>query len=177
MLLATLVLPLWLAAASGLNPFDDPHARAVVLLFTRTDCPISNRYAPEIKRVAEAYSSQGVKFYLVYPDRDETPGGIDQHRAEYGYTMPAIQDPEHAWVSRAHATITPEAAVFVPVAGKPGWRLVYHGRIDDRYVDFGKSRPFPKVHDLQNAIDAALAGHTVTPAETKAIGCFIADLR
>jgi len=172
-LLASLVLFL---AAVNLQPLGDPSARAVVLLFTRTDCPISNRYAPEIKRVYEAYAKQGVQFYLVYPDRDETAAAIEKHRSEFGYPMPAVQDLAHEWVARAHASVTPEAAVFVP-AGKHEWRLVYHGRIDDRYIDFGKSRREPSVHDLQNAIDAALAGRKVAQAETKAIGCFIADLR
>jgi hypothetical protein len=177
-LLASLVI--FLAAAAP-QPLDDASARAVVLLFTRTDCPISNRYAPEVKRVYEAYASQGVRFYLVYPDRDETIAAIEKHRSEFGYPMAAIQDPSHLWVARAQAKVTPEVAVFVPSTiasnAKRDWRLVYHGRIDDRYIDFGKSRREPSVHDLQNAIDAALAGRTIKPAETKAIGCFIADLR
>ena len=69
--------------------------------------------------------------------------------------------------------------MFIPSNSghKREWKLVYHGRIDDRFIDFGKSRPEATVHDLQNAIDAALAGRKVTPAETKAIGCYIADLR
>ena len=173
MLVASLVF--WLAAV---HPFDDPAARAVVLLFTRTDCPISNRYAPEVKRVYEKYAAQGVRFYLVYPDRDETPAAIEKHRTEFGYPMPAIQDPGHEWVARAGAKMTPEAAVFVPSSpGKRGFRLIYHGRIDDRYIDFGKSRREPTVRDLANAIDSALTGRAVAPAETKAIGCYIADLR
>ena len=166
-----LALALWLAA----TPFEDPSARAVVLLFTRTDCPISNRYAPEIKKVYEQYAPKGVKFYLVYPDHDETPAAIEKHRTDFGYPMPALPDPKHLWVDRVGAKVTPEAAVFVP--SKSGFQLIYHGRIDDRYIDFGKSRRQPSVHDLQNAIEAGLAGRPVTPAETKAIGCYIADLR
>ena len=157
------------------TPFEDLSARAVVLLFTRTDCPISNRYAPEMKRVYEKYASQGVRFYLVYPDRDETPAAIEKHRTEFGYPMPAIQDPKHEWVARVGAKVTPEAAVFVPSKGS--FHLIYRGRIDDRYIDFGKSRREASVHDLQNAIEAGLAGRAVSLAETKAIGCYIADLR
>jgi hypothetical protein len=166
-------------AAASVQPFEDSSARAVVLIFTRTDCPISNRYAPEVKRIYDSYAAQGVRFFLVYPDRDETAAAIEKHRSEFGYPMPGIQDPTHQWVSRAHAVVTPEAAVFIPSAAnqKGDWRLIYHGRIDDRYIDFGKSRREPSVHDLQNAIAAALAGRKVSPAETKSIGCFIADLR
>lgn len=173
MLLASLIV---LLAAAAPQPFDDASARAVVLIFTRTDCPISNRYAPEVKRIYDAYASKGARFFLVYPDRDETSDAIEKHRSEFGYPMPALQDPSHQWVARGQAKVTPEAAVFVHPAGKE-WTLVYHGRIDDRYIDFGKSRRQANVHDLQNALEAALAGQKVTPAETKAIGCFIADLR
>ncbi|HEY3743482.1 MAG TPA: redoxin domain-containing protein, partial [Bryobacteraceae bacterium] len=182
MLSASIALSLWLAASPSVSPsspFTDNTSRALVLIFTRTDCPISNRYAPEIKRIYDAYSTRGVKFYLVYPDREETAASIAKHREDYGYPMPAIEDPSHQLVARASATITPEAAVFVPIrtAAKSDWRLMYHGRIDDRYIDFGKSRQQASVHDLQNAIDAVLAGRAPSPAVTKSIGCYIADLR
>lgn len=182
MLSASIALSLWLAVSPTLSPsspFNDTTSRALVFVFTRTDCPISNRYAPEIKRIYDAYSSRGVKFYLVYPDREETAATIARHREEYGYPMPAIEDPSHQLTARASATITPEAAVFVPIhsASKSEWRLAYHGRIDDRYVDFGKFRQEASVHDLQNAIDAVLAGRAPSPAVTKSVGCYIADLR
>lgn len=174
MLTVPLAIGLWLSAA--VHPFDDPAARAVVLLFTRTDCPISNRYAPEVKKVYEKFAREGVRFYLVYVDKDETLAAIDKHRADFGYPMPALQDSKHQWVARVGAKVTPEAAVFVP-SGKKDFRLVYHGRIDDRYIDFGKTRREASVNDLWNAIEASLAGRPIPQAETKAIGCYIADLR
>src|SRR5213078_2580415 len=39
-----------------------------VCLFTRTDCPVSNSYAPPVRRMYEKFSPLGVGFYLVYPD-------------------------------------------------------------------------------------------------------------
>jgi hypothetical protein len=72
-------------------------------------------------------------------------------------------------------TITPEAAVYISGAGTP--RLVYRGRIDDRFVDFGLARPQPSKHDLQEVLDALVAGRAVTPHTTPAVGCVIADLR
>ena len=55
-------------------------------------------------------------------------------------------------------------------------RMVYRGRIDDRYVDFGQTRVAATSHDLQDAVEAALAGRSVSPSRTTAIGCFIIDL-
>ena len=71
-----------------------------------------------------------------------------------------------------HERITPEAAVFAPDR-----EMVYRGRIDDRYVDFGKTRARATRHDLTDALEAVLAGESVPNPRTEAVGCFIADLR
>jgi hypothetical protein len=168
------------ASASSAEDLDgrpvDPLAQAgeqvVVLTFVRTDCPISNRYAPTIRDLGRKFSPRGASFYLVYPNPDALPQEIRQHVEEYDWRITPLRDPHHALVDRARATITPEAAVF----DRSG-QLVYHGRIDDRYVDFGKTRPAPTTHDLEDAIAAALADEPVWVPATKAVGCFIADLK
>jgi hypothetical protein len=33
-----------------------------VFLFTRTDCPISNRYAPEVRRIHDRFAPKGTAF-------------------------------------------------------------------------------------------------------------------
>src|SRR5262245_36568843 len=58
------------------NPFGNHDARIVAFIFVRTDCPISNSYAPEIKRLHERFASRGVSFWVVYPAEDESPGTI-----------------------------------------------------------------------------------------------------
>jgi len=150
----------------------DAEKRATVALFTRTDCPISNRYVPEIQRIHELYAERGVAFWLVYPDPDVDDDAIRAHIEEYGYPMSALKDPDHRLVDHVGATITPEVALF-DADGK----LVYLGRIDDRYVDFGKARPEPTRRDLALALEAVLAGRVVEHDRTRAIGCFIGDLR
>ena len=55
-------------------------------------------------------------------------------------------------------------------------KLLYRGRIDDRYIEFGKDRPQPTVRDLERTLDAIVAGQPIPVAETKAIGCYISDL-
>ena len=42
------------------DPFQQTDARATVFLFTRTDCPISNRYAPEILGLQAKFQSDNV---------------------------------------------------------------------------------------------------------------------
>jgi hypothetical protein len=153
------------------DPFHST-ARARVFLFVRSDCPLTNRYAPELQRIATEFGGRDVQFWLVYPDPAETASGIENHIAQYRFPGRPLRDPRHQIVKRAQATIAPEAAVF-DGAG----RLAYVGRIDDRYVEFGKERPAARTHDLEEAIAAVLAGKPAPEPRTRAIGCFLADVK
>lgn len=146
--------------------------RATVLIFVTPDCPIANRYAPEIQRMAAAYTPKKVAFYLVYADPDVSAEAARKHRKAFGYRLPALRDPAHKLVKRVGATVTPEAAVLTP----DGQRR-YRGRIDDRYLDFGKQRAQPGRSDLRNALDALLQNRPVPEATTPAIGCPIPEAR
>jgi len=162
---------LWLLMAGQFDVFSPPGEKALVLLFIRTDCPISNRYAPELQRLYEHYSPKGIDFRLVYVEPGITVAAAEEHRREYGYTIPAVVDPGHEYVKRGRAGITPEASVFVY------GELVYHGRIDDRYVAIGKERPRALHHDLEEVLAAVLARKAIPRRETTAIGCAIENLK
>jgi hypothetical protein len=156
----------------AVDPFAaSPGTRATVFLFTSTECPISNRYAPELRRIVGAFAARGVAFRLVYPDPSDGQTQIREHMTAFGLagTVEALRDPRHALVKRVKASVTPEAAVVVDGV------LKYRGRIDDRYVELGIERPAPTTHDLADALTAVLAGRPVDPPTTQAVGCFIAD--
>lgn len=141
-----------------------------VLVFTTTDCPISNRYAPEVQRLAARFAGQ-FHFTLVYPVPSDTEAMIREHVKKYGYTIEWARDPGQALVKQTGVTVAPEVAVIGP-SGK----VVYRGRIDDRYVDFGRDRPQPTVRDLERTLEAIVAGKPVPVAQTRAIGCILSDL-
>jgi redoxin len=143
-----------------------------VIVFIRSDCPISNRMAPEIRDVNALFKSQGVDFFLIYVDPREQPAAIQQHLTEYELTCPALRDPYHAIVAETGASVTPEAVVF-----DRDWKVTYQGRINDQFEDLGKSRETPTKHDLRDAVAATLAGKPVAEPRTKAIGCYIDDLK
>ena len=153
------------------EPMPTGSYKAIVFVFLRIDCPISNRYAPELRRLHDKFASQNVAFRLVFTEPGDLGPPIRAHLADYKLPGEALRDPEHRWAHRCGVKTTPEAAVFLADRAT----LLYRGRIDDRYVDFGLTRPEPTTHDLEDAIAAALAGRTVTPATTVAVGCPIVD--
>lgn len=145
--------------------------RAHVLVFTTTDCPISNRYAPELKRLAAAYAERGVRFWIVYPVPGDTPEKIRAHVAQFGLRLRVARDTRLELVRHTGATVTPEVAVIDGAGG-----MAYRGRVDNRYEDFGVDRPAPTTRDLDTALANLLAGRPIEPKTTRAVGCFLTDL-
>jgi hypothetical protein len=159
---------------TDVDPLRTPAGiKAIVFLFTSTECPISNRYAPAVRQLAAKFGPKGVLFRLVYPDPADKGHTIREHMSAFAYAgaTQALRDPKHLLVHFTGVTVTPEAAVYA------NGRVVYHGRIDDRYVDLGLERPAPTVHDLDDALTAVLAGRPVEHPVTQAVGCYIADFK
>jgi hypothetical protein len=153
------------------QPFAPSTGQLSALFFVNTDCPVSNSYAREIRRICTS-SGGRVHCYLVYTDPTVDTAAIAKHKADHGHgDYPAIVDANHALVKAAGATVTPEVAL-VDAAGT----LVYRGRIDDSYVMAGRRRAAVTDHNLTDAIESSLAGQPVAQARTKASGCFITPI-
>ncbi len=143
-------------------------SKATVLLFMAHDCPISNFYAPEISRLAADYSARKVRFVLVYAETDLSANEARQHARSYGIRLPLVLDQKLRVSQLVGATVTPQAIVFAPDG-----KQLYKGRIDNRFVGFGKKRAQATQRDLRVALDAVLANKAVPNATTTAVGCFI----
>jgi hypothetical protein len=153
------------------DPLKASSGKVAVLIFVRVDCPISNRYSPTIERISRKYAGR-VAFWLVYPDRSESAEQIRKHEKEFGLELPALRDVARSLVDESHAQTTPEAAVF-----DANRKLIYHGRIDNLFEDFGRARPAATTHELEDAIRAAIDGKEVANASVPGVGCYISDLK
>ena len=162
-------------AALDLNgaPVDPISSKnlATVLIFISVDCPISNRYAPQIQRLQARFATNRIPIWLVYPDPEVSPGTVRQHLKDYRYLdNHVVLDPRHALVKRAKAKITPEAAVF-----SSDGKLLYHGRIDNRFPELGQARPEATTHELEEALTSLSEGREVPTRYEAPVGCFIPD--
>ncbi|GAC1426381.1 MAG: hypothetical protein NVSMB62_23900 [Acidobacteriaceae bacterium] len=152
-------------------------AKAVVLFFIASDCPISNRTFPEMKRLRETYAQRGVRFWFVYPNATEKPADVRTHQQAFDPADIdfAITDPDSALTRLTHARVTPEAAILLPEGSL--WRPVYTGRIDDRFVRIGLERPAPTQLLADRALNDLLAGRPVSADPGNPIGCAIFSTR
>lgn len=154
-----------------IDPFSNPEAVATVLIFARSDCPISNRYAPEIRRIHQRFAPAGFEFWLVFPDPRQPLEEIRGHLEEFGLALPALRDSDHELVRLVDAQITPESAVI-----RKG-ELIYRGRIDDRFAAFGQDRRQPTRRELHDVLLQLKQGKSLQFRTEPAVGCYISDLK
>jgi thiol-disulfide isomerase/thioredoxin len=145
--------------------------KATVLFFVATDCPIANRYAPEMSRIVRDFQPRGISFAFVYVDPSQTSKEVREHLKEYRLGAPGILDMKHTVVKATGATVTPEAVMLA----KNG-TMLYRGRIDDLFLEHGRAKVTAKNQDLRNAIKQYLAGKPIKVAQTPALGCSIPSL-
>ncbi len=152
------------------TPLSPPDKKATVLFFLLPDCPISNAYAPEIQRICSDYEAKKILGFVVLADPDVTVPQARKYAKEFGFKCPLLLDPNHVLVKKAGATMAPEVAVLAP-----DQTVLYRGRIDDWYGDYGKRRGEPTQRDLRNALDAVAQGKQVATPTTKVIGCYLPE--
>ena len=112
------------------DPFklQEPAGPCSVLIFLSHDCPIANRYAPEIKRIYNEYIEKKIPFYRVYLGSAEHYADTAvKHGNDYGLEFPIVLDPNKKLVEALNISVTPEVAVI-----SKDYKLLYRGRIDDQ---------------------------------------------
>ena len=89
---------------------------------------------------------------------------------DFGVTFPVIMDTTGDLALRLRPRVTSESFV-VSTAD----RVVYRGRIDDRFAAVGKLRTRIGSHDLRTVVEALADGGEPEPHATEAVGCFHHD--
>lgn len=142
---------------------DYKNAKAVVVMFIATQCPISNAYNTRMVSLYNDYKSKNVVFVGVNANKQESVEEIKQHATEHGFEFAILKDDKNVIADKFGATVTPEIYVI-----NSSLDILYHGRIDDsrRESDIASQ-------DLRKALDEILAGIQVSVSKTKAFGCTI----
>ncbi len=138
-------------------------AKAIVLMFIATQCPVSNSYNQRMVKLFNDYQPQDVAFLAINANKAEDLNEIKKHAQQQGFEFPVLKDANNMIANRFGATVTPEIYVL-----SPELMLLYHGRIDD-----SQRESEVKSRDLRNALDEILQGKPVTVVQTKAFGCTI----
>jgi len=144
---------------------------AVVFVFIAIDCPICQKYAPELNRLAGDFKARAVDFWFVFPDPDLSSETLKKAIMDLPLNGHVALDRKQKLAKFCDAQVTPEAVVM----NKAGV-IVYRGRIDDRFPALSKER---QAHErtLQLALDQLLSRKDVEFQNRRAIGCQIPSLK
>jgi peroxiredoxin len=150
-----------------LSDFAD--RRLLMVVFWCNHCPYVQAWEGRMVDIGRKYGPRGVGIVLInsndaraFPD-DRLEMMVRRAR-EKGYPFPYVQD-ESQEVARAYgALVTPHVYLFDSER-----RLVFQGRIDDNHQRPDKvTRRY-----LEEALDQALEGRPVVPAELPVVGCTV----
>ncbi|MFN3691129.1 MAG: redoxin domain-containing protein, partial [Fimbriimonadales bacterium] len=123
-------------------------AKSVVFITLSSRCPAVPRYAPRLNALYETFHKQGVAFYGLYPEADESVESVREHAERLGFKFPVVRQGAVAIARSVGATHVPQAFVL----NRAG-EVVYAGAIDSVI-----KREVGQHQYLRDAIQATLAG-------------------
>ena len=141
-----------------------------VLVFLDTACPVATRYVPTLNALHAEARANGVALYGVLSNPAITWRASAQFVDDYAVTFPVILDSAGDLALRLGPRVMSEAFVISTAD-----RIVYRGRIDDRFAAVGRLRTRISSHDLGTVIEAMAGGGRPEPYATEAVGCFHHD--
>jgi len=146
----------------------DPATKAIVLFVQGNGCPLVRKRVPELKRLRDAYGTNGVVFWMINANARDSRAEVAREAAEFGIDLPILLDETQLTAQALKIVRTGEAIVIEPKS----WRIRYRGAIDDR-LSYETQKPQASHAYLKEALDALLAGEAIKTEVTAAPGCLV----
>ena len=148
---------------------DVPKDRLLLVVFWCNHCPYVQAWESRMVDIGRRYESKGVEILLInsndaraYPE-DRFESMVARAR-DHHYPFPYLHDESQAVAHAYGALVTPHPMLF----GRDR-RLLFQGRIDN---DHQHPQRVTERY-LERAIDQALRGEPVRPAELPVLGCTV----
>jgi peroxiredoxin len=165
--LADFTLPEPLSGKPWSLAADARDARAVVVVFTATACPVTTAYTPRLAELARKYKGEGVRFVAVNSHPADGDDDVAGYARRANLPFPVLRDADGKLAARLGVDRVPTAVVL------DADRVVrYAGRIDDQYSP-GVHKAKQTTRELANAVEALTDGATVKVPFAPAAGCRI----
>jgi len=145
-------------------------APALLVIFLCNHCPYVKHVADGLAQLAREYQAKGVAVVGISSNDvaafpADSPEQMVQEAEQRGYTFPYLYDETQQVAQAYRAACTPDFYVF-----DKDQRLVYRGQMDSSRPESG----IPVTgEDLRAALDAVLAGRTVSESQRPSLGCNI----
>jgi peroxiredoxin len=145
-------------------------SKGLLVMFLCRHCPFVKHVQNELARIGNDYANRGVGIVAISSNDavafpDDGPASLAEMARELKFNFPYLHDESQA-VARAYdAQCTPDFFLY-----DAAQKLVYRGQLDD-------SRPGNEIpvtgNDLRAALDALIAGRSISADQRPSIGCNI----
>ena len=142
--------------------------KAIVIFIQGNGCPIVRNGAPALKAIRDEFADQGVTFFMLNPQIQDSRESIAKEAEEFGYDLPILVDEAQLVAESLGVDRTSESFVIDPKT----MTVVFRGPIDDR-LGYETQKPAANHHYLKDALTAMLAGQAVAENAAVAPGCII----
>jgi peroxiredoxin len=144
--------------------------KGLLVMFICHHCPFVKHIKEELARLGRDYASSDLAIVGISSNdpavsSEDSPEGLARMVSTWGLSYPVCYDESQSVAKDYNAACTPDFFLF-----DGSRRLVYRGQLDDSRPSNGK--PVTGV-DLRTAIEATLAGRTVSADQHPSIGCNI----
>ena len=146
--------------------YRQTEARAVVLIFSSTGCPIVQKSIPKLKALRDEFGTKGVVFWLINSNAQDDSTSIKEEAGDFKIDLPILIDQSQSVARLLGATRTAEAVCIQTKS----WTVFYRGAIDDQF-GYGTEKRRASHTYLENALTSFLAGKKIAPARTEVKGC------
>ena len=148
---------------------DIKRGNGMVVIFTCNHCPYAKAIWARLINLANQFMPKGIGFVAINPNShsdypEDSPENMARLVKEYSLPFPYLYDETQAVAKAYRAVCTPDIYVLDATI-----KLFYHGRLDDSWKDDKKVRSF----DLFNALDALVAGKSISNQVFPSMGCSI----
>ena len=142
-------------------------AKAYVIVFTTSECPLVKRYWPRLKQLSSHFEEQGARFLSINVGPEDSLKEIAYQAIEYDVEFPCVKDFDGDCAGLLGVNYTPEVVVL-----DGDFKIRYRGHVNTQFR-LGGENPSAGREDLQEAIEDVLAGRKVRVEETTVDGCAI----
>ena len=143
--------------------------QGTLVIFSCNSCPWAVKWEGRVAKIGNEYQDKGFGVVVINSNDPErvSEDGFDEMvtRAKtLAYEFPYLADPTSRVARAFGASRTPEVFLF-----DANGKLAYRGAIDDNASD---ANAVESAY-LKNALNALIAGKTISTTKTKALGCGI----
>lgn len=147
---------------------NDSHKSVYVYIAFSEVCPLCIELVPTLNKIIEK-NAQWCEFTVVLPNRNFSQQKLTALLKDFPKKPILVYDSTKKVCKQYGFTVTPEVVVE-----NDNNEILYAGAIDDRFIDFGKTKKHSIIPYLANALEEIFEGKKPSIVSTKAFGCYIA---